>query len=189
MKILGQLIPIKRRMTPVTLSEAHQLAAQLTARMILNRMMSFAALLRIRDTLPHGILRASWTLYQPHALVWDYSYWNGKSAFGRQAGDLANKIPNLKWERIVPPPFVSPWRQFLKILKEKKGSCSEMDAILGPLLPMTLAFFLLDRPPLQICLRFATQFCCHALRSGSCPFFFDAILASTRILAPIISHV
>ena len=30
-----------------------------------------APLLRTRDTLPHGIIRASWTLCQPHALVWD----------------------------------------------------------------------------------------------------------------------
>ena len=29
-------------------------------------------LLRARDTLPNGIIRASWTLYQPHALVWNY---------------------------------------------------------------------------------------------------------------------
>ena len=29
-----------------------------------------APLLRTRDTLPNGIIRASWTLYQPHALVW-----------------------------------------------------------------------------------------------------------------------
>ena len=65
----------------------------------------FAPLLRVRDPLPHGILRASWTLYQPHALVWDYSFGNGKHAFGKQAGCLSDKIPKLPWDRIVPPPF------------------------------------------------------------------------------------
>ena len=96
----------------------------------------FAPLLRVRDPLPHGILRASWTLYQPHALVWDYSFWNGKHAFGQQAGCLSDKIPKLPWDRIVPPPFLSAWRYFLRLLEEKKGSCPDMDAAIGPLLPM-----------------------------------------------------
>ena len=43
----------------------------------------FAPLLRIRDVLSYGILGASWTLYQPHALVWDYSFWQGKLNFGK----------------------------------------------------------------------------------------------------------
>ena len=33
----------------------------------------FAPLLRTRETLPYGIIRSSWTLYQPHALVWNYA--------------------------------------------------------------------------------------------------------------------
>ena len=44
----------------------------------------FAPLLRTREVLPYGMLRSSWTLYQPHALVWDYSYWNGP-IFGKLA--------------------------------------------------------------------------------------------------------
>ena len=35
----------------------------------------FAPLLRTREVLPYGIIRASWTLYQPHALVWNYAFW------------------------------------------------------------------------------------------------------------------
>ena len=37
-----------------------------------------APLLRTRDVLPNGVIRASWTLYQPHALIWNYEFWNGK---------------------------------------------------------------------------------------------------------------
>ena len=43
----------------------------------------FAPLLRTRESLPFGILRASWTLYQPHALAWDYAYWNGRVSFAK----------------------------------------------------------------------------------------------------------
>ncbi len=39
----------------------------------------FAPLLRTRETLPYGMLRSSWTLYQPHALVWNYAFWNGRT--------------------------------------------------------------------------------------------------------------
>ena len=39
----------------------------------------FAPLLRTRDTLPNGIIRASCTIYQPHALVWNHAFleWQG----------------------------------------------------------------------------------------------------------------
>ena len=45
-----------------------------------------APLLRTRDTLPNGIIRASWTLYQPHALVWNYAFWNSKANFAKKNG-------------------------------------------------------------------------------------------------------
>ena len=69
------------------------------------RSIPFAPLLRARTTLPYGIVCSSWTLYQPHALVWDYGYWGTRQEFGRQAGKLVNKLPNFQWERIIPPPF------------------------------------------------------------------------------------
>lgn len=49
-----------------------------------------APLLRVREVLAHGILHASWTLYQPHALVWDYSFWQFRENFGRLAGLLVS---------------------------------------------------------------------------------------------------
>ena len=73
------------------------------------RSIPFAPLLRARTTLPYGIVCSSWTLYQPHALVWDYGYWGTRQEFGRQDGKLTNKIPNFQWERIIPPPFLQPW--------------------------------------------------------------------------------
>ena len=60
---------------------------------------SFAPLLRARESLPFGMLRASWTLYQPHALVWDYGYRNGKASFAKACKLGANKIPHLNWNR------------------------------------------------------------------------------------------
>ena len=69
------------------------------------RSIPFAPLLRARTTLPYGIVCSSWTLYQPHALVWDYGYWGTRQEFGRQAGKLVYKLPNFQWERIIPPPF------------------------------------------------------------------------------------
>ena len=58
----------------------------------------FAPLLRTRETLPYGIIRSSWTLYQPHALVWNYAFWNGQINF--RQGRLGAKIPHLKWEQL-----------------------------------------------------------------------------------------
>ena len=75
----------------------------------------FAPLLRTREVLPYGIIRASWTLYQPHALVWNYAFWNGRINFGKACRLGANKIPHLKWEQIVPPPFLKAWFRFLRL--------------------------------------------------------------------------
>ncbi len=60
----------------------------------------FAPLLRTRETLPYGMIRSSWTLYQPHALVWNYAFWNGRTNFGKECRLGPNKIPHLKWEQI-----------------------------------------------------------------------------------------
>ena len=100
------------------------------------RSIPFAPLLRARTTLPYGIVCSSWTLYQPHALVWDYGYWGTRHDFGRQAGKLTNKIPNFQWERIIPPPFLQPWLAFLNHLLAKKGSGKDIDAEIGRLLPL-----------------------------------------------------
>ena len=100
------------------------------------RSIPFAPLLRARSTLPYGIVCSSWTLYQPHALVWDYGYWGTRQEFGRQAGKLTNKIPNFQWERIIPPPFLQPWLSFIHHLLAKKGSGNDIDVEIGRLLPL-----------------------------------------------------
>ena len=95
-----------------------------------------APLLRTRDTLPNGIIRASWTLYQPHALVWDYAYWNGKGMFASKVAVGTNNIPRCQWESIIPPPFLEQWKAFLELLSSHNFQGNEVDAIVLPLIPM-----------------------------------------------------
>ena len=96
----------------------------------------FAPLLRTREALPYGIIRASWTLYQPHALVWNYAFWNGRINFGKACRLGANKIPHLKWEQIVPPPFLKAWFRFLRLCENRNMQGNEIDEALAPLLPL-----------------------------------------------------
>ena len=70
---------------------------------------AFAPLLRTREVLKFGIRRSSWTLYQPHALVWDYSSWGGKEAFSSACKLGSGKVPCLCWDRLIPPPFLDDW--------------------------------------------------------------------------------
>ena len=97
---------------------------------------SFAPLLRTREVLQYGIIRASWTLYQPHALVWNYAFWNGRINFGKACRLGANKIPHLKWEQIVPPPFLKAWFRFLGLCENRNMQGQEIDEALAPLLPL-----------------------------------------------------
>ena len=60
---------------------------------ISGKTVAFAPLLRTRKTMNYGICHSSWTLYQPHALVWDYSFGVARRPFGtiatfRQGTDL-----------------------------------------------------------------------------------------------------
>ena len=96
----------------------------------------FAPLLRTRETLPYGIIRSSWTLYQPHALVWNYAFWNGHINFGKACRLGANKIPHLKWEQIIPPPFLKAWFRFLQLCENRNIQGKEIDETLAPLLPL-----------------------------------------------------
>ena len=95
-----------------------------------------APLLRTRDTLPNGIIRSSWTLYQPHALVWDYDYWNGQAAFAANLAVGTNNIPRCQWESIIPPPFLEQWKAFIQKLSSRNFQGSEIDSIVAPLIPM-----------------------------------------------------
>ena len=62
----------------------------------------FVPLLRTRDTLPNGIIRTSCTLYQPHALVWNYAFWNSKANFAKKMAVGIKNIPQCQWEAIIP---------------------------------------------------------------------------------------
>ena len=95
-----------------------------------------APLLRTPDTLPNGIIRSSWTLYQPHALVWDYDYWNGQAAFAANLAVGTNNIPRCQWESIIPPPFLEQWKAFIQKLSSRNFQGSEIDSIVAPLIPM-----------------------------------------------------
>ena len=96
----------------------------------------FAPLLRTRETLPYGIIRSPWTLYQPHALVWSYAFWNGRINFSKACRLGANKIPHLKWEQITPPPFLRAWFRFLQLCENRNIQGKEIDETLAPLLPL-----------------------------------------------------
>ena len=102
---------------------------------ISGKTVAFAPLLRTRKTMNYGICHSSWTLYQPHALVWDYSFWGGKEAFRHYCNIQTGHRPALPWERIVPPPILDDWRTFIEALQ--RGSCtsSNFDKIIPPLLP------------------------------------------------------
>ena len=95
-----------------------------------------APLLRTRDTLPNGIIRASWTLYQPHALVWNYDYWGGKANFAQTMAVGTKNIPRCQWETIIPPPFLEHWKAFLQLLNSHNFQGKDVDAIVLPLVPM-----------------------------------------------------
>ena len=103
---------------------------------ISGKTIAFAPLLRTRKTLSYGICHSSWTLYQPHALVWDYSFLGGKDAFRHYCDIHTGHRPALPWERLVPPSFLDDWKAFLEALQ--RGSCTSanFDKIIPPLLPM-----------------------------------------------------
>ena len=70
--------------------------------MINGEELPFAPLLRTRGITNQGILKLSWTGYQPCALMWDYSFFGGKKSF-RLLSQLTEgkKIPSLPWANIV----------------------------------------------------------------------------------------
>ena len=91
---------------------------------------------RTRKTMNYGICHSSWTLYQPHALVWDYSFWGGKEAFRHHCNIQTGNRPALSWERFVPPPFLDDWRTFIEALQRGGCTSANFDKIILPLLPM-----------------------------------------------------
>ena len=57
-----------------------------------------APLLRTRGLTDGGVLKLSWTGYQPYALMWDYTFFAGRRSFASLCKLLeGNKFPNLPW--------------------------------------------------------------------------------------------
>ena len=84
----------------------------------------------------YGLCSSSWTLYQPHALIWDYNYWNGKDSFARIFRVTTGKIPLLCGDKIIPPPFLDTWKLFFDSLRNNTKQSKDFDKIIEPLLPM-----------------------------------------------------
>ena len=95
-----------------------------------------APLLRTRSVEAFGIYRSSWTLYQPKALVWHYDFWEGRSNFCTVLNYVGGKLPNTRWENIIPPPFQEAWRAFLEELAKPKPSADKLDGHVQQLVPL-----------------------------------------------------
>ena len=95
-----------------------------------------APLLRTRSVEAFGIYRSSWTLYQPKALVWHYDFWEGRSNFCTMLNYVRGKLPNTRWENIIPPPFQEAWRAFLEELARPKPSADKLDGHVQQLVPL-----------------------------------------------------
>ena len=93
-------------------------------------------LLRTRDLLPFEVCWSSWTLYQPCALIWDYDFWGGSEAFSKKVALAHGKVPQTRWEEIIPPPFQIPWKKFLLLLQGSGGNSSSFDEVIKQLIPM-----------------------------------------------------
>jgi len=103
---------------------------------ISGKTIAFAPLLRTRKMLSYGVCHSSWTLYQPQAVVWDYSFWGGKDAFRHYCGIQTGHRPSLPWENLVPRPFLDDWKAFIGTLQRGSSTSANFDKIIPPLLPM-----------------------------------------------------
>ena len=95
-----------------------------------------ASLLRTRDVLPNGIIRASWTLYQPHALVWNHAFWNSKANFAKRNGCRNQEYSTMSMGSHHPLFFLEQWQAFLKLLCSHNFQGSDVDSAVLPLVPM-----------------------------------------------------
>ena len=96
-----------------------------------------APLLRTRGTTNQGIIKLSWTGYQPSALMWDYSFFGGKKSF-RLLSQLSegSKIPCLPWASIIPAHFLSVWKSFLVTIQSDRSSTAKKDQLVEQLTPI-----------------------------------------------------
>ena len=61
---------------------------------------------------------------------------NKKINFSKACRLGANKISHLKWEQIVPSPFLKAWFRFLQLCENRNMQGKEIDEALAPLLPL-----------------------------------------------------
>ena len=105
--------------------------------MINGEELPIAPLLRTRGITNQGILKLSWTGYQPCALMWDYSFFGGKKSF-RLLSQLTEgkKIPSLPWANIIPAHFLAVWRSFLITIQSDKSGATKKDQLVEQLVPL-----------------------------------------------------
>ena len=96
-----------------------------------------APLLRTRGTTSNGILKLSWTGYQPCALLWDYSFFGGKKSFMLLCQMTEGmRVPRLPWASFIPAHFLALWKSFLLTLQSDKAVTSKKDQLLEQLAPI-----------------------------------------------------
>ena len=92
-------------------------------------------LLRVREDMG-GVLRLSWTAYQPVALLWDYNYWGGKEQFATKANLKGNaRIPALDFTKSLPPLWRARWVEFLQNAYKTGLSGTKKDELVLRIMP------------------------------------------------------
>ena len=92
-------------------------------------------LLRVREDMG-GVLRLSWTAYQPVALLWDYQYWGGKEQFATKANLKGNaRIPALDFTKSLPPLWKARWVEFLQNAYKTGLSGTKKDELVLKIMP------------------------------------------------------
>ena len=96
-----------------------------------------APLLRTRGLSNNGVLKLSWTGYQPSALLWDYSFFGGRKSF-MLLTQMAEgvRVPDLPWASFIPAHFLSIWKRFLSTLQTDRATTSKKDELIEQLVPI-----------------------------------------------------
>ena len=96
-----------------------------------------APLLRTRGYTDGGILKLSWTGYQPYVLMWNYAFFGGKKAFASLSQlSVGSKFPTLPWASIAPAHFLNIWKEFLTHLQAEKSKTTRRDELVDQLIPI-----------------------------------------------------
>ena len=99
--------------------------------------LTIGPLLRVRQDVGGGVLRLSWTAYQPIALLWDHMFWGGFLQFSKEANLQGNgKLPNFDFTRCLPPKWYDAWHEFLQNMHNYSISGTDKDAMVWRLLPI-----------------------------------------------------